>query len=71
MGKKSSKVWKLVSVCIFWTVWKKRNCLAFKNGSSAVQRLNHSFVSNLWDWNMYISEEISSLIGFLEWLAST
>ena len=71
VGKKRSKVWKSIPVCIFWTVWKKRNCLAFRNGSLAVQRLKHSIVSNLWDWNnMYIGEEISSLIGFLEWLAS-
>ena len=36
-----------------------------------VQKLKHSFVSNWWSWNsLYIGEEISSLIGFLEWLAS-
>ena len=32
VGKKNSKVWKSVPVCIFWTVWKKRNYLAFRNG---------------------------------------
>ena len=47
------------------------NYLAFKNGSLAIQRLKHSSVFNLWDWNnMYIGEGISSLIDFLEWLAS-
>ena len=36
------------------------------------QRLKHSFVSNLWSWNsLFIGEEISSLIGLLEWLASS
>ena len=36
----------------------------------AVHRLKHSFVSNLWSWNsLYIGEELSSLIGFLEWVA--
>ena len=36
-----------------------------------VKKLKNSFVSNLWSWNsLYIGEEISSLIGFLEWLAS-
>ena len=36
-----------------------------------VQKLKHSFVSNLWSWNkLYIGEEIFSLIGFLERLAS-
>ena len=71
VGKKGSRIWKSVPLCIFWTVWKERNRIAFTNGSLAVQRLKHSFVSNLWGWNnMYIGEEICSLIGFLEWLAS-
>ena len=49
----------------------ERNRIAFRNGSLVVQRLNHSFVYNLRDWNSwYIGEEISSLIGYLEWLAS-
>ena len=43
----------------------ERNRIAFRNGSLVVQRLKHSFVSNLRDWNSwYIGEEISSLIGF-------
>ena len=70
MGKKRSKIWKSIPLRIFWTVWKERNRIAFRNGSLVVQRLKHSFVSNLWGLNnLYISEEISSLIGFLEWLA--
>ena len=40
----------------------KRNCIDFRNGTLALQRLKHSFVSNWWSWN-------TSLIGFLEWLA--
>ena len=71
MGKKRSMIWKLIPLCIFLTVWKERNRIAFKNGSLAIQRLKHSFVSTLWGWNsLYIGEETSSLIGFLEWLAS-
>ena len=71
VGGKRSMIWKSVFLCIFWTVWKERNRIAFKNGSLAVQRLKHSFVSTLWGWNsLYIGEETSSLIGFLEWLAS-
>ena len=45
------------------------NRIAFRDGTVVVQRLIHSFVSNLWSWNS-IGEEITSLIGFLEWLAS-
>ena len=71
VGKKGSMIWKLIPLCIFLTVWKERNRIAFKNGSLAIQRLKHSFVSTLWGWNsLYIGEETSSLKGFLEWLAS-
>ena len=37
----------------------------------AIQKLKNSFVCNLWSWaTVYIGEESSSLLGFLEWLAS-
>ena len=43
----------------------------FEDGILAVQRLKLSFVYNLWSWNrLYLDEEASSLVGFLEWLAS-
>ncbi|RVX15524.1 hypothetical protein CK203_009108 [Vitis vinifera] len=32
----------------------------------------HVFVCNLWSWaKLYVGEEAFSLIGFLEWIAST
>ena len=41
-------------------------------GKKRKQKLKNSFVCNLWSWaKVYIGEESSSLIGFLEWLAST
>ena len=71
-GKKRKKIWNSIPLCIFWTVWKERNRLAFRGGSLDIQKLKNSFVCNLWSWaRVYIEEESSSLIGFLEWLAST
>ena len=29
IGKKRKKVWKSIPLCVFWTVWKERNRLAF------------------------------------------
>ena len=69
VGKKGRKIWISVPLGTFWAVWKEMNRIAFRDGTLVVQRLNHSFVSNLWSWNS-IGEEITSLIGFLEWLAS-
>ena len=72
VGKKRKKIWKSIPLCIFWTVWKEMNRLAFRGGSLAIQKLKNSFVCNLWSWvRVYIGEESLSLIGFLEWLIST
>ena len=71
MGKKRKKIWKSIPLCIFWTVWKERNRLAFKGGVLDIQKLINSFICNLWSWvRLYIGEACLSLIGFLEWLAS-
>ena len=72
VGKKRKKIWKSIPLCIFWTVWKERNRLAFRGGALNIQKLKNSFVCNLWNWaKVYLGEESFSLIGFLEWIAST
>ncbi|KAL6314020.1 hypothetical protein AAG906_011754 [Vitis piasezkii] len=71
VGKKRKKIWKSIPLCIFWTVWKERNRLAFRGGELNIQKLKNSFVCSLWSWaRLYIGKERMSLIGFLEWLAS-
>ena len=71
VGNKRKKTWNSVPLYIFWSFWKERNCITFKDGTLVVQRLKNSFVYNLWSWNrMYLGEETFSLVGFLEWLAS-
>ena len=70
VGKKRKKIWKSIPLCIFWTVWKERNMLAFRGGFLAIQSLKNSFVCNLWSWaKLYRGEESSSLLSFLEWVA--
>ena len=72
VGKKRKKIWKSIPLCNFWTVWKERNRLAFRGGALNIQKLKNSFVCNLWNWaKVYLGEESFSLIGFLEWIAST
>ena len=72
VGKTRKKIWNSIPLCIFWTVWKEMNRLAFRGGSLAIQKLKNSFVCNLWSWaRVCIGEESSSLLGFLEWLAAT
>ena len=73
VGKKRKKVWKSIPLCIFWTVWKERNILAFRGRCVLnIQKLKNFFVCNLWSCaKLYLGEESLSLIGFLEWVAST
>ena len=72
MGKKRKKIWNSIPVCIFWTVWKERNRLAFRGGSLDIQKFKNFFVCNLWSWaRVYIGEDTYSPLGFLEWLAAT
>ena len=48
------------------------NRLAFRGGSLAIQKLKKKFICNLWSWaKVYIVDESSSLLGFLEWLTAT
>ena len=39
VGKKRKKIWKSIPLCIFWTVWKERNRLAFEGGVLDIQKL--------------------------------
>ena len=72
VGKKRKKIWKAIPLCIFWTVWKEMNRLAFKGGVLHIQKLKNFFVCNLWGWaRLDIEDNSLSLLGFLEWLAST
>ena len=49
----------------------ERYRITFRDGTLAIQRLNHSFVYSLWSWNsLYIGEELSSVAIFLEWATS-
>ena len=57
--------------CIFRSVWKERNLLAFGNEKFSLHRLKYSFVCNLWSWvRVSIVLSSSSLVSFLDWLGS-
>ncbi|KAL6345797.1 hypothetical protein AAG906_017549 [Vitis piasezkii] len=69
VGKIRKKAWQMAPLCIFWSVWKERNLLAFGNEVLSIQRLKHSFVCNLWSWvRVFIVLSLRSLVSFFEWL---
>ena len=51
VGKKRKDVWKASPLCLFWTVWKTRNKVAFEEEELSIQRLKSSFVYFLWSEN--------------------
>ena len=71
MGKRRKKVWQMAPLCIFWTVWKERNRLAFGDEDLSLQRLKYSFVCNIWNWvRGSLAESHSSLVSFIDWIGS-
>ena len=45
--KKHRKIWRAAPLCLFWTVWKERNRIAFDNEVLLIQRMKNFFVCNL------------------------
>ena len=69
VGKNRVKVWKAAPLCLFWTVWKKRNKVVFENEDLSIQRMKYFFVCNLWSWSKCcMVEGPNSSINFFEWL---
>ena len=61
----------MVLLCIFWSVWKERNNLAFGDEDLSLQRLKYSFVCNLWSGvRGSLAESHSSLVSFVDWIGS-
>ena len=47
VGKRRTKVWQ-VAICLFWTVWKTRNKIVFKEDVLSLQKLKYLFILLLW-----------------------
>ena len=71
MGKNRKKVWRVTPLHIFWTVWKERNRLDFKDESVSIQRLKHSFILTLWaEAKLFIDNCPLTIANFIDWLGS-
>ncbi|RVX05699.1 LINE-1 reverse transcriptase-like [Vitis vinifera] len=71
LGKNRKKVWRAAPLRIFWTVWKERNRLAFKDESLPIQRLKHSFILTLWaEAKLFIDDCPLTIANFIDWLGS-
>ena len=71
MGKKRKKVWRASPLYIFWTVWKARNRLTFKDDVLSIQRLKYSFVLSIWsESKLFIVDCPLTIVNFIDWLDS-
>ena len=67
VGKKRRKVWHVASSCLFWSVWKARNGVAFRDKIIYIYRLKISFVPLLWaKTKLFIVNGPSTLIEFVK-----
>ena len=71
VGKKRKKAWRAAPLHIFWTVWKARNRLAFKDDMLSIQRLKHSFILSFWsETKLFIDDCPLTIANFIDWLGS-
>ena len=69
VSKRRKKVWQASPFGLFWTVWRARNSVAFKDEEFPIQRLKSSFVSLLrLETKLSIVDGPSTLIGFIDWV---
>ena len=69
VGRKRKRVWLTAPFCLFWTLWKERNSVAFENEAPFAHRMKSVFLFTLWSWaKLYSVDNLNSLVGFLSWL---
>ena len=70
--KKQEIVWQASPFCLFWTVWKARNVVAFNDEVFSTQRLKISFVYLLWsETKLSLVDGPLTLVGFIDgWVVS-
>ena len=71
VGKKRKEVWRANPLCIFWTIWKARNKIAFEEEVLSIQRLKSSFVYFLWsEMKLFIKDDPSTLVDYIDWVGT-
>ena len=69
VGKRRKKVWQAAPSCLFWTLWKARNRIVFKEDVLSIQKLKYLFLFLLWsETKLSIENSPSTLDGFIDWV---
>ena len=70
VGKRRKKVWQAAPSCLFWTVWKTRNRIVFKDDFFSIQKLKYLVLFLLLSENKFsIENGPSTLVGFIDWVS--
>ena len=70
VGKRRKKVWQAAPSCLFWTVWKTRNIIVFKDDFLSIQKLKYLFLFSLLSkTKLFIENGPSTLVGFIDWVS--
>ena len=68
--KRRKKVWQVAPSCLFWTVWKARNRIVFKEDVLSIHKLKYLFLFLLWsETKLSIENSPSTLDGFIDWVS--
>ena len=71
VGKKRKTVWRAGPLCIFGTVWKIRNRIAFEDDVLSIQGLKTYFLNSLWsETKLFIKDGPSTFFEFIDWVGS-
>jgi hypothetical protein len=63
---RSAVAWKMVSICIFWSIWRERNNGCFKDLESSMEEILTSLLYSLYLWTAaYLSPLSLSYVDFL------
>jgi hypothetical protein len=63
---RSAAVWKMVSICILWCVWKERNFRCFEDLENSMENFVASFFHTLYLWTEAFFSPVS--ISFSDFL---
>ena len=51
LGLHSSDIWKIVPLCLMWTIWMERNQRTFEDVSRLNRQILEGFILTLFDWS--------------------
>ena len=63
---RSAVVWKMVPICIFWSIWRERNNRYFEDLESSMEAILASLLFSLYSWTVtFLSPLYFSYADFL------